>query len=73
MECNIDERGAMYRRVWGAMNLVLAAVVVGLALWSGIWWLWIIAAACTGFGVLGLYEAKNKWCIMRAMGVKTRV
>jgi hypothetical protein len=73
MQCNIDERGARLRRTWGIMNLVTAAVLAGLAWWSGIWWLWIIVAACAGGGAFALFEARKKWCVMRAMGMKTPV
>ena len=73
MQCNIDQRGATFRRIWGAMNLIVAAVVAALALWSGIWWLWIIVALCTAAGSFALYEAHKKWCVLRAMGIQTRV
>lgn len=69
--CNIDQKGANVRRVWGIMNLVAAVVLAGLAWWAGIWWLWIVVGVCVAGGLFALYEAKNKWCVMRAMGVKT--
>jgi hypothetical protein len=71
MQCNIDERGARVRRLWGATNLVIAVLAALLAAWSGLWWVWIIAAVALMAGVLGMFEAKKKWCVMRAMGVKT--
>lgn len=71
MQCNIDDRGAKVRRVWGWINIVGGAVCAGLALWLGVWWLWIVAVAAIGGGAFALYEAKKKWCVMRAMGVKT--
>jgi hypothetical protein len=71
MQCNIDDRGAKYRRLWGMTNLVIAALAALLALWSNLWWVWIIAAVALVAGTLGLYEAKKKWCVMRALGVKT--
>jgi predicted lysophospholipase L1 biosynthesis ABC-type transport system permease subunit len=73
LKCNIDERGARARRVWGVMNLLVAALLGLLALWSGTWWLWIIVAACAAAGLFAMYEAQKKWCVMRAMGVKTRI
>jgi hypothetical protein len=72
MQCNIDQRGARYRLVWGIMNLVVAGVAGGLAVWWHIWWLWIVAGVGVAGGVLAIYESRKKWCIMRAMGVKTR-
>lgn len=71
MQCNIDDRGARARRTWGIMNLMTAVILGGLAWWSGIWWLWIVAAGCTAGGIFALYEARKKWCVLRAMGVKT--
>ena len=73
MECNIDERGVRFRRTWGIMNLLVAFVVAGLAIWSGIWWLWIIAAVGASAGAFVLDESRKKWCALRAMGVKTKV
>jgi len=72
MECNIDERGARYRRVWGILNLAAGVLLAALAIWSRIWWLWVIVAVCVAGGALGLYESRKKWCIMRALGVKTK-
>jgi hypothetical protein len=69
--CNIDDKGARVRRVWGVMCLMIAGLLGAMAYWSGTWWLWIIVGAAFCFGVLGLYEARQKWCVMRAMGVKT--
>jgi hypothetical protein len=73
MQCNIDERGARFRRVWGIMNVMVAVVLAGLAWWSGIWWLWIVAGACALGGGFAIFEAQKKWCALRAMGVKTSI
>jgi hypothetical protein len=72
MQCNIDNRGAHYRLVWGIMNLLAVAVTAILALWWNIWWLWIIAGVCLAGGLLAIFEYRKKWCVMRAMGVKTK-
>ena len=73
MQCNIDERGARFRYTWGVMNLVVAGVMGALAFWSGIWWLWIICGVCAAAGGFAIFEARRKWCVVRAMGVKTKV
>ncbi len=73
MQCNIDENGVRFRRIWGIMNLFTALALAGLALWSGIWWLWLIAAASALGGGFAIYEARKKWCAIRAMGVKTKI
>jgi hypothetical protein len=71
MQCNIDDRGARYRRIWGLANLFIAALAAVMALWTNLWWFWIVAAIALVAGLLGLYEARKKWCVMRAMGFKT--
>ncbi len=73
MQCNIDEQGVKFRRVWGVMTLLTAVIVAALAFWSGIWWFWIIAAAAGMAGIFALYESRKRWCALRAMGLKTRV
>ncbi len=73
MQCNIDERGARFRLVWGIMNLMVGLLLGGLAAWSAIWWLWLIAAAAAAAGFFAIFEARKKWCVLRAMGVKTRM
>jgi hypothetical protein len=71
MECNIDRRGARVRLVWGIANLMGSAVAAGIALWSGTWWHWMVAGICMVLGVLAVFEARKRWCVVRAMGFKT--
>jgi len=73
MQCNIDEKGAQFRRVWGTLNLMGGVVLGGLAFWSGVWWLWIIAGIAAAAGAFAIFEAQKKWCIIRSMGLKTRI
>ena len=73
MECNIDDQGVKFRRVWGIMTLFTGIAVAALALWSHIWWFWIIAAVATAAGIFALYESRKRWCALRAMGLKTRI
>lgn len=73
MQCNIDDQGVRFRRVWGIMVLFVGLISAGLAMWSGIWWVWIIAVACLSAGAFAIYESRKKWCALRAMGVKTRI
>jgi len=73
MECNIDEKGVRFRRAWGFMVLIMAGMLSGLAAWTGMWGLWVIAGCCALAGGFALYESRKKWCAMRAMGIKTRI
>jgi hypothetical protein len=71
LTCNIDVRGARLRRVWGVLCILTGAVLAGMAWAAGPWWLWIIAGAAVAAGAFALFEARKKWCAMRALGVKT--
>jgi hypothetical protein len=69
--CNIDDKGAKVRRVWGVMCLMVSVLLGLMAFWSGTWWLWIVVGLAFFGGIFALYEAKKKWCAVRAMGIKT--
>ena len=54
--------------------IMMAGVVLGgLALWWGSWWLWCLVGVCVLAGGLAVFEGRKKWCVLRAMGVKTPV
>ena len=67
MQCNIDNRGAQARQIYGIMALLVAAMLAILNLWGHIWWLWILVAAMAAAGVFCLFEARKKWCAMRSL------
>jgi len=71
MQCNINRRGAQVRLVWGIVNLAAGAALAVVALWTAVTWLWLLAGACAALGALAVFEARKKWCVLRAMGVKT--
>lgn len=71
LTCNIDHRGAKARRIWGALCLAVALASAGAAFLENIGWLWILAAASAAAAALAFYEARKKWCVMRAIGIKT--
>jgi hypothetical protein len=73
MQCNIDDQGVRFRRIWGFMVLGVALMTGLLAAWSGVWWVWIIAGASAGAGGFALFESRQRWCALRAMGIKTRI
>jgi hypothetical protein len=66
---NIDEEGAQARLTGSRIALVLAAFSLFLPVdrW--------IALSLFGFfflvGVVMRYQAKKKWCVLRACGIKT--
>lgn len=71
MQCNIDARGQRVRRIWGGLNVIAAAALAVAGLLTTIWWLYVIAGACLLSGLFAFWEAKKKWCVVRALGIKT--
>jgi hypothetical protein len=59
-----------------AEGAVLAAIVLAVLVWAGVlsspWW-WVAVGGLALFGGFGIYEARAGWCVVRAMGFKTRV
>lgn len=78
MQCNINARGKAVRLILG-----LAMLVVGLAVLSVKYfatfdaqpadWLVYVGIGCVLIGVFGVFEGWAGWCVVRAMGLKTRV
>lgn len=72
--CNIDSRGKALRLVMGMIMCLLGAILfLAWARGSGTWWRWPIAAAPAAMGVFQIYEGWAGWCVIRAMGIKTRI
>lgn len=72
MQCNIDATGQMVRRIWGALCLTGAAGCAAGAYFGAIWWLYLLAGGLVIGGLFAFWEAQKKWCIVRAMGIKTK-
>lgn len=74
LTCNIDSRGKAARLIYG---IILLLIGIGLAwLWaagSGSAVRWIVAAVCLISGSFAIFEARAGWCVVRAMGIKTRM
>jgi hypothetical protein len=73
MQCNINARGKRTRLISG---MVFLAIAVGLAICAWLWgsgWLWIVAGFLGFCGAFSIFEARAGWCVVRAMGFKTRV
>ena len=71
--CNIDARGKRARFIIGFL-LLLAAILAGA--WavghpSAI--IWTFAAIIAIAGAFSVFEAMTGWCVMRALGFKTRL
>tara|TARA_B100000768_G_C11246381_1_gene361944 strand:+ start:216 stop:446 length:231 start_codon:yes stop_codon:yes gene_type:complete len=75
LECNIDARGQTARFITGVsavfFGLVLAVFTLLGVLPSTLGW---IAVGGSVFGgAFSIFEARAAWCIVRAMGFKTRL
>jgi hypothetical protein len=74
LTCNIDAKGKFVRLIYG---VVLLLVGVALMIWwawgTGSMLRWGVACACAGMGAFAIFEARAGWCIVRAMGIKTRM
>jgi len=73
LACNIDARGRAIRLIYGAV--VLAIGLILLFLWAcraGGWPAWTVSIALILNGAFAIFEGRAGWCIVRAMGIKTR-
>ena len=74
LTCNIDTKGRLVRLVLGLIELIAGLLLIFLwALQRGGWLPWTISLGLLAFGALAVFEASAGWCIVRAMGIKTRV
>lgn len=75
MQCNIDSKGKSIRLISGAVVALAGLTVLGLAV-CGVMtgrWVWGLAAVCVWVGAFQIWEGQSGWCVLRAMGFKTRV
>ena len=74
LTCNIDSKGKAVRLIYGVILLLIG---VGLMIWwawgTGSALRWAVAGACVAMGAFAVFEARAGWCVVRAMGFKTRM
>jgi hypothetical protein len=73
LTCNIDARGKAVRFRSG-MVLVAVGALLALA-WAvptGSTAGWVVAALLLFGGAVSLFEARAGWCVVRALGFRTR-
>jgi uncharacterized membrane protein len=74
LQCNIDSKGRVARLVYGLVLLAAGvAMVLTWALHSGSVFAWVASAAVLVGGAFAVVEARAGWCVVRAMGFKTRL
>jgi len=74
-ECNIDDRGKAFRLKIGIGSLLAGVVLSAVFYLADVDWLmlWLAPAGMIGGGAFAIFEARAGWCIVRAMGFKTRI
>lgn len=73
LTCNIDSKGKAIRLIYGVILVVLGLVLIGTwARSSGAWWAWTVSLLTVGSGAFAIFEGRSGWCVIRAMGFKTR-
>lgn len=74
LTCNIDANGRKVRLINGIVTVAIALLVMGIwAIPTGSLIAWGLFAALLLGGGFMIFEARAGWCVMRAMGFKTRV
>ena len=74
-ECNIDARGKAVRLKLGIRLVIIGLILVALTYFEIIPTTlgWLATAASLGGGVFTIWESRKGWCVVRAMGFKTKI
>ena len=73
LQCNIDARGKAVRLVYGVVTAVAGVVLIFV--WArpgGGWIAWTVSLLMLLGGAFAVFESRAGWCVLRAMGFKTR-
>jgi hypothetical protein len=75
MQCNIDAKGKAVRLRVGVIVALIGVILLVVYLLGVEDAKWVIGAAIAaiGCGAFAIYEGWAGWCVMRALGFKTRV
>jgi peptidoglycan/LPS O-acetylase OafA/YrhL len=74
LTCNIDARGKRARLINGLVLLAIGLLAAAYALFAANSQIaWIVAAVCLPLGGFCVFEARAGWCVLRAMGIKTKM
>lgn len=66
---NITSRGRIIRAVFGVLCIVAALILVFAFPPSG--WRRVAVVLLAAGGILGIFQARAGWCVVRACGIKT--
>ena len=74
LTCNIDAKGKAVRLIIGLISLLVGVLMLWLWAWRSAGWLaWIVSIAVVLYGAFAVFEGWAGWCVVRAMGFKTRL
>jgi hypothetical protein len=74
LQCNIDAKGKVVRLIWGVLLLIGGALL--LVLWplrDGGAVAWTVSIVVMLGGAFAIFESRAGWCVVRALGFKTRI
>ena len=72
--CNLDAKGKALRLISGmVMTLLGIGLAIGWAWPTGTWKAWGVTGVVLAFGAFQIFEGWAGWCVVRAMGFKTRI
>jgi cadmium resistance protein CadD (predicted permease) len=77
MQCNIDAKGRVLRLITGSFCSVAAVVLIVLAFFVAMPyspWVWVgLGVLMLAVGLFQIYEGWAGWCVVRAMGFRTKI
>jgi hypothetical protein len=75
MQCNIDARGRRVRIFSGVVCCAIAVILAAISYFRfGIFsWLGAISLGILVGGLFQIFEGMKGWCVVRAVGIKTRI
>ena len=74
-ECNIDARGKAIRMKLGVRLIIISLILATLTYIEIIPTTlgWLATAASFGGGAFTIWESRMGWCVIRAMGFRTKL
>jgi hypothetical protein len=73
LSCNIDSKGRRVRLAGGIAALIAGSfLLLGWVLPTANAGLAVLAALAIAAGVFMIFEARASWCVLRALGFRTR-
>ena len=74
LTCNIDAKGKAVRLIIGLISLLAGLLMLWLWAWRSAGWpAWAVSIAVLIYGAFAVFEGWAGWCVVRAMGFKTRL